>query len=210
MRSLLEWLNKFLLRDRSANRETAASLTANGVPGYPWYGLAEGDEIEQGDILERCPVFVPPKDLTLNAVTKESKAIFEWQEPDLIVISQSCDLAKGRENIQEILLCAVWERSELTGNLAKDEMMESARKGRLPTFHVLAASSLDGFEREVRVVDFGRVFSLPVPFVRARAMIGKRLRLLPPYREHLSQSFARFFMRVGLPIDIPPFEKKKK
>ncbi len=30
-----------------------------------------------------------------------------------------------------------------------------------------------------------------------------RLRLLPPYREHLSQSFARQFMRVGLPIDLP-------
>lgn len=29
-----------------------------------------------------------------------------------------------------------------------------------------------------------------------------RLRLCPPYREHLSQSFARFFMRVGLPINI--------
>jgi hypothetical protein len=34
---------------------------------------------------------------------------------------------------------------------------------------------------------------------------GRRLRLLPPYREHLSQAFARFFMRVGLPVDIPPF-----
>jgi hypothetical protein len=29
-----------------------------------------------------------------------------------------------------------------------------------------------------------------------------RFRLLPPYREHLSQAFARFFMRVGLPIPI--------
>jgi hypothetical protein len=32
-----------------------------------------------------------------------------------------------------------------------------------------------------------------------------RFRLLPPYREHLSQAFARFFMRVGLTI---PVEKK--
>jgi hypothetical protein len=28
--------------------------------------------------------------------------------------------------------------------------------------------------------------------------VGCELRLLPPYREHLSQAFARFFMRVGL------------
>ncbi|MBD5492017.1 MAG: hypothetical protein HDR16_07880 [Lachnospiraceae bacterium] len=31
---------------------------------------------------------------------------------------------------------------------------------------------------------------------------GKRLRLCPPYREHLSQAFARYFMRVGLPVNI--------
>jgi hypothetical protein len=33
----------------------------------------------------------------------------------------------------------------------------------------------------------------------------KRIRLLPPYREHLSQAFARHFMRVGLPSGIPQF-----
>jgi hypothetical protein len=26
----------------------------------------------------------------------------------------------------------------------------------------------------------------------------------PPYREHLSQAFARFFMRVGLPQPVDP------
>jgi hypothetical protein len=60
--------------------------------------------------------------------------------------------------------------------------------------------------REVRIVDFRRVFSLPLTFVRQRApRTGDRLRLLPPYREHLSQAFARYFMRVGLPQDIPSF-----
>ena len=61
---------------------------------------------------------------------------------------------------------------------------------------------------EVRVVDFRRVYSLPVTFLRRRAtQCGNRIRLLPPYREHLSQAFARFFMRVGFPVDIPPFKK---
>jgi len=32
--------------------------------------------------------------------------------------------------------------------------------------------------------------------------LNERIRLLPPYREHLSQSFARYFMKVGLPQDI--------
>jgi hypothetical protein len=181
------------------------------TPDYPWFGSIEGDEIEQGDILEGCPVFLPPNDLAATAVEKSNSATFKWEERDLIVMSQSCDLAKGREKIDDILLCAVWKRSELkTGYLAKDDGMELARKGQLPAFHVLAASNLLDFEREVRVVDFRRVYSLPVPFVRRRAGVAKRLRLLPPYREHLSQSFARFFMRVGLPIDIPSFTPKKK
>jgi hypothetical protein len=72
---------------------------------------------------------------------------------------------------------------------------------------MLAASKLFGFERDVRIVDFRKVYSLPVAFVRNRAAMAERLQLLPPYREQLSQSFARFFMYVGLPIDIAPFKK---
>ena len=30
-----------------------------------------------------------------------------------------------------------------------------------------------------------------------------------PYREHLAQAFARYFMRVGLPVDIPAFKSDK-
>jgi hypothetical protein len=28
---------------------------------------------------------------------------------------------------------------------------------------------------------------------------------MPPYREHLAQAFARYFMRVGLPREAHPF-----
>jgi hypothetical protein len=55
----------------------------------------------------------------------------------------------------------------------------------------------------IRIIDFGRIFSLPRNFLSKLAgSQGKRLRLCPPYREHLSQSFSRFFMRVGLPQNI--------
>ncbi len=50
------------------------------------------------------------------------------------------------------------------------------------------------------------MYTLPLTFVRERAArTGEGLRLLPPYREHLSQAFARYCMRGGLPQDIPPF-----
>ena len=66
--------------------------------------------------------------------------------------------------------------------------------------------SLEGGEitTEHRIVDFHSVHTVPRAFldtlIAERA--AKRLRLLPPYREHLSQSLARFFMRVGLPIPV--------
>jgi hypothetical protein len=45
------------------------------------------------------------------------------------------------------------------------------------------------------------VFTVPRMFLESllRQRAAPRLRLLPPYREYLSQAFARFFMRVGLP-----------
>lgn len=180
------------------------------APDYPWFGVVDGDDIEQGDILEKCPVFLPPDALVVTAEGSPRNVDFTWEERDLIVMSQSCDLVKGREKLDDIVLCAIWKRSEITGEMAKLETLEEARKGRLPNVHLIAASASPGFERDVSIVDFRRVYSLPVQYVRNRAMHSKRLRLLPPYREHLSQSFARFFMRVGLPIDIPPFTGKKK
>jgi hypothetical protein len=172
--------------------------------GYPWYRLVHGTDLAQGDILERCPVFLPPADLAEKPL---AEAAFTWQERDVIIISQTCDLVPGREKITEVLLCSAWSRSELTsGHLATARGLEDARRGNLPGYQLLAPCDLSGFARELRIVDFRRVYSLPLAYIRQRAaMAGDRLRLLPPYREHLSQAFARFFMRVGLPVDIPPF-----
>ncbi len=172
-------------------------------PQYPWYTDTEGDEIEQGDLFEACPVYLPTLDAREHGIVD-----FEWEERDLIGLSQTCDLVKGREKLTEVLLCSVWNRSELTtGHLSTPQGMEDARRGKLPGFHVLGECGLAGLEREVRLVDFRRVYSLPLAFLRKKALHdARRLRLLPPYREHLSQAFARFFMRVGLPVDIPPFK----
>jgi hypothetical protein len=55
-----------------------------------------------------------------------------------------------------------------------------------------------------RVVDFHQVYTAPREFLESvlKSRAQGRLRLLPPYREHLSQAFARFFMRVGLPSGV--------
>ncbi len=64
-----------------------------------------------------------------------------------------------------------------------------------------------GDGRNALVVDFRQIYSLPVAYLRRHAGgLGSRWRLQSPYREHFSQAFARFFMRVGLPTAIPSFK----
>ena len=181
-------------------------MASSAKPDYPWFSLVEGDHIAQGDILEGCPVFSPPKELAEHDLESNATIPFHCVSPDVIVMSQSCDLEKGREAVGEVLFCRVWTPADFrVGIFSKANDWENARKGRMPRFHILPGCELPGNQREARVVDFRRVYSLPLDFVRTRAAAAPRIRLMPPYREHLSQAFARFFMRVGLPSDIPPF-----
>src|SRR5438445_11004156 len=77
---------------------------------YPWYQVVRGKELEQGDILESCPVFLPRTDL---AATEEGTLLFDEELRDVIIVSQSCDLVIGREKISEVLLCPLWRREQL-------------------------------------------------------------------------------------------------
>jgi hypothetical protein len=55
------------------------------------------------------------------------------------------------------------------------------------------------------------VYAAPTNLVKQFASkCGPRLRLCPPYKEHLAQALARFFMRVGLPVGIPKEKLQKK
>jgi hypothetical protein len=137
--------------------------------GYPWYGIVQGTELAQGDLLEGCPIFLPPADLA----DPWEEAAFAWQQRDVIVLTQSCDLVAGREQVTEVLLCAAWSRSELTsGHLSTPRGLEDARRGNLPGYHLLAECGLPGMARELRIVDFRRVYSLPLTFVRQVAARG--------------------------------------
>jgi len=170
---------------------------------YPWYAITSGLDLEQGDILEACPVFDPE---STNLDDPKARALFAWEERAVIVLTQSCDLVPGREKTRHILLCALWKLLDFPPghHLASPKGLEEARRGNIPGFHMLGACDADGFSGGVRLVDFRRTWSLPLDYLRQKSQTP-HLRLLPPYREHLSQGFARYFMRVGLPSDIPPF-----
>ena len=169
------------------------------MASYPWYSSVSGADLQQGDILEQCPVFSPPE-----PVNPRGEAEVVRTSRDVIIMTQSCDMQ--RDMPPEVLLCGLYRRSQIppTHKLAKVDSLENARKGNMPAFHLLAPCDIGGFERDLTSVDFRRVHTLPFNFIQQEALRKPRLRLLPPYREHLSQAFARFFMRVGLPIDIAP------
>ncbi len=70
------------------------------MPDYPWYGIVNGDTIEQGDILRRCRVILPVTPVTAGDSTAEEQTVeFDQIERDVVIISQTCDLVKGREKV---------------------------------------------------------------------------------------------------------------
>jgi|ERR1017187_3629921 hypothetical protein len=175
---------------------------------YPWYGIVRGHELAQGDLLREFPRIVVPAD-----AHRSSEVIFTREKVDAIVLTQSCDLAlrsDGTCEATDVLLCAIYFKNDLEHHpiFGKWQAWEEARKGRRPFFHVLDSCHLIGHAHEHVLVDFHSIFTLNIAPVRDFAIgCGDRLRLMPPYREHLSQALARTFMRVGLPTDIPPFGK---
>ncbi|MFX0100458.1 MAG: hypothetical protein ACFFCS_12870 [Candidatus Hodarchaeota archaeon] len=171
---------------------------------YSWYSIVKKEDgLEQGDFIINCPIMEPVHDI------QQKTTMTNYIEYDVVVMSQSCDLQNKKLDL--VLVCPFWPMKVIEEHnswFKSKKSKEKLRKGNQPNYHLLNKPDLEEIEIEndFLVVDFRSVFSVPYNFlVEYIAKIPKRMRLLPPYKEHLSQSFARFFMRVGLPVDIEPF-----
>jgi hypothetical protein len=168
---------------------------------YPWYEIVDGAEpLLQGDFVASCPVLVPRAE-----ISPESHVRADAIEYNVVVMTQSCDLEQ--EKVTLVLVCpyqAFGEVQEKSNLLKGSEGKKALKRGNILGFHLLNKCDLQGFATDFLVVDFRSVYGVDFGFLKRLARErGRRLRLLPPYREHLSQAFARFFMRVGLPVEIP-------
>lgn len=187
---------------------------------YPWYELVVGRTLEQGDILRNCLAPIPPRTADpgrLVAAPGPDPAVAPAPpaapEPGdiydrVIVLSQSCDLVQG--DIARVMVCPVYTLNEWIDSTGGNREQRKSRKanlksGRVIAHHLLNLCTLEGFGAPHLVADFGDAFSIPVHYAVELAGVAQRVRLLPPYREQLSQMFARFYMRVGLPIEVDPF-----
>lgn len=127
---------------------------------------------------------------------------------NVIILSQSCDLAN--KDIEIILVCPYSKANNFLKLLPPDQtktakarrkILENIKKGHLPAYHLL--NKQEGVFDDYLVVDFKHVYGIHRSTLNETIKnLDTRTRLLLPYRERLSQAFARYFMRVGLPQDI--------
>jgi hypothetical protein len=168
----------------------------------PFWISTEGSALAQGDYLPDCLVPVLPPSFGPNS----RSADLTIHTVDLIVVTQSCDLANAK--VGHTALCSIYSLKAFeTVNPAfsKKGAWEEVRKGRREGLHLLASPTTPDNGREALVVDFREVISLPFAYLTQHAVsLGPRWRLDSPFLEHFSQAFARFFMRVGLPSAVPP------
>lgn len=183
-----------------------------------WYEQVANDTpLTQGDIVSLCPVLTWTNPATFRVGSGQLAAETGVELHDVVVMSQACDLEQKK--LSEVILCPLYPLSEFKAR------WEAAQQAKNPQNAKPNAAAWQKFCKHVksgyqwnlsmlnicpeppvehRVVEFYRVYSTPRSIIETLLLErgGSRSRLKAPYREHLSQAFARFFMRVGLPVDI--------
>lgn len=122
-------------------------------------------------------------------------------------MTQSCDLVQNKA--KSVALCPIYTLEELADKNTSYKNIkewEKIRQGRIEGWHMVAGFS-GTINHQALVVDFRQIYSLPIGFLNRFILKAQnRKRLKSPYLEHTAQSFARFFMRVGLPSSIAQFK----
>lgn len=172
-----------------------------------WYkSVTHATSLAQGDIFFNCPIIKPTYESFDSSGNLELEGTID--EYNVVVLSQSCDLENDKLKIALVSPIFTLKRfSEFDPTFASKGKREKLRQGDFPPYHLLDNPKKKTLPDDYFVVDFHSVFG--VPMVQLKDMLVKKKRKLTlksPYKEHLSQSFARYLMRVGLPSTIPPFK----
>jgi hypothetical protein len=173
---------------------------------YPWYRLVTDGSLEQGDLLRGFPT------LQLTSTYEETlrgDLAADVTDYDVIILTQSCDLSAKK--IDNVLVCPFFTREELAklstsfADLSSKKWQDMVQRGYWEGLYLIPPCEIDEFGHPPLIVNFRQVVATPLEMVKGHvAATTTRVRLSPPYREHLSQAFARFIMRIGYPIDYPP------
>lgn len=161
----------------------------------------DGTNLAQGDLITR--ILVPsvradfPSDQAIDAI-----------EIDALIATQSCDLENDKiPSAVVVRTMRITEFEQVNDHYKRNRKnWNIVLRGGVHALYMLPSEDGDDSEDRRWIVDFREIYSLPVPYLRRYATeLGKRARLCSPYTEHFSQAFARFFMRVALPENMPDF-----
>ncbi|HVC35142.1 MAG TPA: hypothetical protein VNL16_16640 [Chloroflexota bacterium] len=127
---------------------------------------------------------------------------------DVIVATQSCDLEQAKVSQVEVIpvySLADWLREQPFFY----NQLDSIRRGHVPGAYLLPAWPEAPIETacRTRIVAIDEKHGISWRDLEG-ACRGPRLGLRSPYIEHFGQAVARFYLRVGLPEDMPPVEWK--
>jgi hypothetical protein len=175
------------------------------MPDPLWYEVVATGSLAQGDVLPGCPV--PCVEVASFPIVEGAQLDVPVRDLDLVVMSQSCDLENGK--IEDVLLAEVVSYAEVKKSvefLRSTNARRSIVQGNLTGYSLMQKADAPLPAMPWSLVDFHRLHVLRKTYVEGFAQqLGDRLRLVSPYREHLAQAFARYFMRVGLPHDAAEF-----
>lgn len=185
-----------------------------------WYETIEADvSLTQGDLVFDCPIITWSSSGFELGENQESQVLQRMSvaiSADVVVMTQACDLM--HEKVSNVIVCPHTSLTEYKASY-EEEMKKQNQNLTVKAWRSHCNDISDGFvwnlsmlnkgdegqiSIEHRIVDFRDVYTVPGEFLKSllTQRSKPRLRLLPPYREHLSQAFARFFMRVGLPTPV--------
>jgi len=156
------------------------------------YEIVNTVDILQGDFIENCPNFLISP--TWEPDSEEEVLVKIYKA---VVLTNSCDIVN--EKIDNILVAPVEDIKVFAGknpevNIRQIIQNKIYRYCHLPPC-LLNSHKSDGF-----IVDFSKAFSVPREYFKSLvASQRNRLRVRPPYREHLSHRFGESISRVALP-----------
>jgi hypothetical protein len=162
---------------------------------YPIYRLPPRDDpIDQGDIIEGCPL------VFLTAFDADNLAAQEVESTParVLVLTQTCDLAN--QKVSNVMCAVVLDAQRLVDQhmLKAADIRGPVRAGRVFGWYFLPRNTELGLPE--MLVDLRQIHTVRLDLLTALCRRGqRRARVQPLYREHLARHFADTYSRIGLP-----------
>lgn len=160
------------------------------------------DPLTQGDLFEDCPLI--GFDLTARPLDLNDPPT-RWWTSRAIVLTQSCDLVRGKSDSVLVAQVHVAQKLVERGVLKGATIRDQIRRHQVFGWYFLPEATAPASLAE-SLIDLRDIHSVPRAVLEQLIAEGKRVAsLMSPYREHLAQHFAVTYMRVALP---EPYDTK--